>query len=290
MPAPDAPASDLPLNTRFRLGQVITAEQQAFFDTHGFLVFDRVASADEIAMIEAEVEGIQERWLAEGRKKVFGIPLFAGVDPDGAPYISRFAFASMFSDRLRSFVLGPRFEPIRRMVGEDARVGHDEKDGMVINRYVNVPGSGYRSLGWHTDGLRDLAYLRMPQAMFNVGLHLDKVTAQDGGLRLIPGTHRQGFFKMCFAKGYFWDHRPDPREVAVETEPGDLTVHDGRLWHRVQQSPKTGWESLRRSIYVPYQTGPHEPKSEASKTPIYHSFGAATRSLRRWSKTRRRSG
>ena len=95
-------------------------------------------------------------------------------------------------------------------------------------------------LGWHTDGLRDLFYLRMPKQMLNVGLHFDRVTAKDGGLRLLPGTHTQGFFSMCFRKRYFVDHSPDPEEIAIETEPGDLTVHDGRLWHRVQLSPYTG--------------------------------------------------
>jgi len=276
--APELP----PLDTRFQLGPEITPVQQAFFDAHGFLVFDQVATADEVAMIGAELDAIQAQWLEAGRTHVYGIPLFIGKDPDGQPYISRFAFASMFSERLRHFLLDGRFEPIRRMVGEDARVGHDEKDGMVVNRYVNVPGSAYKSLGWHTDGLRDLFYLRMPQAMFNVGLHLDTITAADGGLRLIPGTHNQGFLKMCFHKGYFFDHRPDPREVAVETKPGDLTVHDGRLWHRVQGSPHDGWRSLRRSIYVPYQTGPHEPKSDESTTPGYHHLGRLSRSLRLW--------
>lgn len=276
----DAPIELPPLNTRFHLGQEITPVQQAFFDAYGFVVFSKVASTNEVAMIAAELDGIQARWLEEGRSRVNGIPLFIGQDPDGEPYIARFAFASMFSNPLREFVLDPRFEPIRRMVGEDARVGHDEKDGMVVNRYVNVPGSAYKALGWHTDGLRDLFYLRMPQAMFNVGLHLDRVAKEDGGLRLIPGTHRQGFFKMCFHKGYFWDHRIDANEVAVETQPGDLTVHDGRLWHRVQASPHEGWRSLRRSVYVPYQTGPYEPKSDASGTPGYHHFGRFSRAWR----------
>jgi hypothetical protein len=55
--------------------------------------------------------------------------------------------------------------------------------------------------------------------------------------------------------------------VCVETEPGDLTVHDGRLWHRVARSQYTGRASLRRSMYLPYLTGPYEPKSEDSPTP-----------------------
>ena len=143
----------------------------------------------------------------------------------------------------------------------------------MVNRYLNVPGSVYPRLGWHTDGLRDLFYGRMPQQMLNIGLHLDRCTRDNGGLRLIPGSHTQGFLSMCFRKPYFVSHRPDPAELCVETEPGDLTVHDGRLWHRVARSTLNGAASLRRSMYLPYLTGPYEPKSDDSPTPAYHRVG-----------------
>ncbi len=281
IPANLVPVEDLPpLTHRFQLGSELSDVEESFLYHHGFLVYDQVASADEVAMILGELDQIQSGWLAEERKWVKGIPVFFGRDPDGAPFVHRFAFSSMFSEKLRAFVLDKRFEPVRRLSGDDARVGHDEKDGVVVNRYVNVPGSAYPKLGWHTDGLRDLFYLRMPQRMLNVGLHFDRITARDGGLRLIPGSHRQGFFAMCFRKLYFLSHGEDPAEIAVETEPGDLTVHDGRLWHRVAQSPDTGWASLRRSMYVPYQTGPYEPKSDEAKTPFYHHIGRFLRALR----------
>jgi ectoine hydroxylase-related dioxygenase (phytanoyl-CoA dioxygenase family) len=135
-------------------------------------------------------------------------------------------------------------------------------------------------LGWHTDGLRDLFYLRLPGPMLNVGLHLDHCPAENGGLRLIPGSHRQGFWSMCFRKPYFVYHRPDPEEILVETQPGDLTLHDGRLWHRVAQSTRTGWPSLRRSIYVPYLRGEYAPKTESSPTPLYHHIGRLLRWFR----------
>jgi ectoine hydroxylase-related dioxygenase (phytanoyl-CoA dioxygenase family) len=85
---------------------------------------------------------------------------------------------------------------------------------------------------------------------------------------------------MCFRKPYFVSHRPDPDEFVVETQPGDLTVHDGRLWHRVARSQRTGPASLRRSMYVPYLTGPYEPKNERSRTPAYHHLGCFQRWLR----------
>ena len=272
--------ADLPLTTRFRLGPTMTPEQRAFLDRNGFLHYSRVASRDEVAMLVAEIDAIEARWLAERRTKVFGIPLFFGRDDGGRPFLQRLAFTSVFSDRIRAFVRDERFAPILSLVGTDARIGDREKDGVVINRFVNASGSVHPRLGWHTDGLRDLFYGRMPQRMLNVGLHLDDCTRDNGGLRLIPGSHLQGFASMCFRKPYFVWHRPDPAEHCVETEAGDLTVHDGRLWHRVALSTRTGPASLRRSMYLPYLTGPHELKSEDSPTPAYHTLGALLRRLR----------
>jgi phytanoyl-CoA dioxygenase PhyH len=269
-----------PVATRFTLGGSITDEQRAFLDRHGFLLFARVATADEVEMLGREIERIAAAWLAEGRTRVFGIPLFVGRDHTGQPFMQRLAFASVFSDEIRAFVHDARFLPILDLIGADARVGDREKDGVVVNRYLNVPGSVHPRLGWHTDGLRDLFYGRMPQQMLNIGLHLDRCTRANGGLRLIPGSHRQGFLSMCFRKPYFVWHRPDRAEHCVETEPGDLTVHDGRLWHRVARSTLDGVDSLRRSMYLPYLTGPYEPKSEDSTTPAYHTVGEWLRGRR----------
>lgn len=279
--AEDAHVDDLPLSTRFTLGAEITPLQRAFFDRHGFIVFAQVATQAEVDALDGEIRTIQDAWLAEGRKKVFGIPLFVGKDHEGAPFIQRFAFASVFSDVIRDFVLDARFEPVRKLVGENARVGHREKDGVVINRNLNVPGTQYKALGWHTDGLRDVFYLRPIRPQLNVGFHFDRCTAASGGLRIIPGTHTQGFVKTVTHKPYFIDNTPDPNEVAVETEPGDLTVHDGRAWHRVEPSPIVGPESLRRTMYVPYLTDAYQPKSEDSKTPLYHYLGMAMRRAKR---------
>ena len=275
-------APSTPIDTRFSLGDSISPEQRQFLDYYGFLHFENVADEDEVATLLGEVDKVEEQLLASGRRKVNGIPLFMGNFMGLRPFIQRFAFTSHFSPWLRTFLDSPRFEPIRRLIGDDARVGQDEKDGVVLNRYFNGKGSIYPRLGWHTDGLRDLFYLRMPQQMLNVGLHLDDIGEGQGGLCLIPGTHRQGFFGMCFRKLYFLSHRPDPDEIRVCTHAGDLTIHDGRLWHRVQRSSRTGEASLRRTMYVPFLTGPYEPKNAKSRTPPYHHLGFVGRKLRLW--------
>jgi len=275
-----AEAAALPLSSRFTLGARITGVQQAFLDRHGFLVFEQVASPEEVASILAEVDAVQAAWLAEGRESINGIPLVVGEDEAGAPFIQRFAFTSVYSEYIRDFVRDRRFMPVRGLVGARTRVGDTERDGVVFNRNMTLPGSAYSRLGWHTDGLRDLfiphgtwPWFRVPGPQLNVGMHFDHITAADGGLRLVPGSHNQGFFSMMFNKPYFISHRADPRGIAVETRPGDLTVHDGRTWHRVERSPHVGRRSLRRTMYVPYLEDEPKPKTEESSTPFYHSLG-----------------
>lgn len=281
-------ASHMPLDTKFTLSEEITPIQQEFLEVHGFLHFEGVANEAEVLSILSEVDRIQEEWIQEERKEVYGIPLFKGAKSASESLIQRMPFTSCFSPMIKDFVRDSRFEPVRKLVGEDARVGDQEKDGVVVNTYINVPGSVYPRLGWHTDGLRDLAYLKMPAQMLNVGLHLTDCPMENGGLRLLPGTHKQGFFSMCLKKLYFISHKPDPQEVCVETKAGDLTVHDGRLWHRVEQSPHMGNKSLRRSMYVPYLTDPFHPKGSASKTPFYHYLGMAGRAVKTWGWKRKR--
>jgi len=263
-------AAELPYSVRFRLRDQITPVQQAFLDRTGFLVFDRVATAEEVATILTEVERVETKLIEDGTRTLFGVPVWFGRDPDGRTWLQRMGFTSVLSDFLSAFVKHERFEPVRRLIGEDARIGEREKDGVVFNRYVNAPGSLRPNLAWHTDALRDVFYnRRMPGPMLNVGLHFDRITAEDGCLVVLPGTHRQSAFSTLFSKIHFVSDKPDPSEVKVETWPGDLTVHDGRMWHRVQLSPHVGWRSLRRSMYVPYVVDAYAPKDEHTKTNLY---------------------
>ncbi|MEZ4371103.1 MAG: phytanoyl-CoA dioxygenase family protein [Polyangiaceae bacterium] len=286
--APSRPASTsarpseiLPITTRFELGAEITPEQHAFLDHYGFIIFSQVAKPDEVERIAEELNQIEAKWLAEGRKEVYGIPIFRGKGSEGQPFLQRLPFTSCFSEYLHGFLRDPHFDPVRRMIGEQTHVGDHEMDGLVANRNLNVPGSAYPRLGWHTDGLRDLFYLRMPKRMLNVGLHLDRVQREDGGLRVIPGSHKQGPLGFLFRKVYFLSHGEDAHEVAIETQPGDLTLHDGRTWHRVEQSPHTGPRSLRRTLYFPFLTEQFPIKDEQSKTPLYHYLGRALRAGKR---------
>lgn len=263
-------ALELPLGTRFRLGDAITPVQFAFLQANGFLVFARVASLDEVAKVLSEMDRVERKLLEGDIRSVCGVPVWFGSGPDGRPWLQRMGFSSYYSEWLEDLVTDSRFEPIRRLIGEDARIGTREKDGVVFNRYLNMPGSLRPNLPWHTDALRDVFYNgKMPGPMLNVGLHFDRIKPEDGGLRILPGTHVQGRFDMLFRKLHFVTNDDDPDELMVETWPGDLTVHDGRMWHRVKSSPFLGPRSLRRSMFVPYVVDDYAPKDASSKTNAY---------------------
>ena len=257
---------------RFELGERFTREQREFLDTFGFIRFRRFAEPALVRALGEEVQAVDRQLVAEGRKVVRGVPLIIGERPDGRRYVQRMAFASTFGPQLHTFLQDPRFAAVLDVAGPSFRIGELERDGLVVNHFRNEPGSAYHRLGWHTDSLRDVFYLERPRRYLNVGFYLDDSPIAKGGVRLLPCSHEQGIWPMLTRKAHFVDHDPDPGEYALEAEAGDLTIHDGRLWHRVAQATLEGDASQRRVMYLPLMNGPLKPKDESSATPLYFRF------------------
>lgn len=253
----------------FELGERMTPEQVEFLDTFGFIRFKRFLLRAEVKKLVEEVETIDARLVAEGREVINGVPLIIGKRKDGTRFIQRMCFSSLFGERLHAFLQDPRFSAILDVAGPGYRIGERERDGLVINHYRREEGSSYKRLGWHTDSLRDLFYLEMPRRYLNVGFYLDDSGPEKGGVRLIPFSHQQGLWPLLTRKAHFYDCDPDPAEYALTAEAGDLTIHDGRIWHRVAEASVTGDASQRRVMYVPLMEGPLKEKHENSPTPLY---------------------
>ena len=233
-------------------GKKLTREQLDYFDKHGVIHLRGFIDRATVAGLLREIRAVEQYLLSHGATKVNGIPLKFGRDVDGSVFIQRIAFASQYSLALREFLRDPRLNALTALLGDyQGRIGENEKDGLVVNHYVNTTESAFRQLGWHTDSPRDLFLGHRILPMLNVGLHLDNCPYDNGGLRVLPGTHKQGIFRLL---------------------AGDLTVHDGRLWHRVAQSPEQGEKSRRRVMYIPIITGAYQPKTTDSPTPFYHKL------------------
>jgi ectoine hydroxylase-related dioxygenase (phytanoyl-CoA dioxygenase family) len=260
----------------FNLSDRLTAEQKDFFETYGFIHFRPFISMEMVNEILKESERVQNEWIAADVKLINGVPIKYGVDVDGKKIVQRFAFLNHHSSLIASFLTDKRFEALFELIGTpDCRIGINEKDGLVLNHYINADGSNYSQLGWHTDSLRDVFYGQKIMPMLNVGVHLDRSTTDNGGLRLLPGTHNKGIKSILFGKRYL-DNNPDENEIGINVEPGDLTVHDGRLWHRVAQSPYIGEKSRRRVMYVPVITGKVIQRTKESKPKLYQRLMTLT--------------
>jgi hypothetical protein len=268
--APYVPAANRAITMpEFQLGGRLTKEQLEYFEAYGFIRFKSFLPRAQVRELIEEVEEIDRRLVAEGRTHINGVPLMFGKREDGTRFVQRMVFSSLFGPRLHAFLEDPRFKAILDIAGPGYRIGEHERDGLVINHYRRAQGSAYKRLGWHTDSLRDLFYLEKPRRYLNVGFYLDDSPLSKGGVRLIPRSQLQGIWPMLTRKAHFLDHQADPEEYALEAEAGDLTIHDGRIWHRVAEATATGDASQRRVMYMPLMEGPLKPKNEKSPTPLY---------------------
>ena len=256
----------------FTLANQLTAEQINFFNQYGFIHFKNFITPETVSSIIDASKEVEQKWIDNDLQKVNGVPIKYGKDLDGSPIVQRFAFINQHHQTLSGLLLDPRFNSLLQLAGDGARLGTEEKDGMVFNHYINGPESKFTKMGWHTDGLRDIFYGTKLNPMLNVGIHLSSLKPENGGLKIIPGTHKQSIYQMLFRKKYFLDHKEDPDEVSIIPEAGDLPIHDGRLWHRVAESSIRGEESRRRVIYIPIIAGKYAPKNENSPTVFYQRF------------------
>lgn len=253
----------------FELKDKLTKEQIDFLETYGFIRFKGFAKKAKVKELVEEIEAIDRQIIAEGREKINGVPLIIGKKKDGTKFVQRMVFSSLFGPKLAQFIRDPRFNSILEIAGPGYRIGERERDGLVVNHFRSEEGSSYKKLGWHTDSLRDIFYFEKPRKYLNVGFYFDDSPMTKGGVRLLPFTHKQSIASLLTQKIHFMDHEADPDEYAIEAEAGDLTIHDGRIWHRVAQATVTGDASTRRVMYLPLMDGPLKEKNENSRAPIY---------------------
>lgn len=254
---------------KFTFEGSLTAEQIAFFQENGFIHFEQYASRQTVDEIIASTEKVQEQWVRGSVQKINGVPIKYGKDEYGNTIVQRFAFTNQHSKAVRNFTENPDLDALKVLMPSGSRLGLEEKDGVVFNHYVNTEGSNFFHMGWHTDSARDIFYGKKVAPMLNIGFYLDDSTEAQGGLRILPGTHKQGLWDLFFRKKYYLNNYQDNQEVLVEAKAGDLVIHDGRIWHRVAPSPHIGAASRRRVMYIPMIVGKYQPKHAKSSTPLY---------------------
>lgn len=256
---------------RFTLDDELSGEQIQFFNANGYIHFKKFITPLQVQEILDALAVLQKKWVDQDVKQVNGIPIRYGFDDKHNKIVHRFAFTSLHCDEVHQLLKSPKLKALVKLLNmPGARIAENEKDGVVVNQYINAGSSKMKQMGWHTDSLRDIFYAQKVMPMLNVGICLTDSKKEQGGLKVLPGTHKQTLYNMLFKKPYYVNNEPDKNEVSIETDAGDLTVHHGHIWHRVATAPVTGRVSRRISMYIPIVCGKYMPKHEKSLTPFYH--------------------
>ena len=231
---------------RFELGQSFPAdapddELREFLTTMGYLHVRAVFTPDEVAFLVDEVEHCRANTFPDD-----GFSWWS-VTGAGAQVVTRINHLERFSSALGEFSHDARLARYARLAGPDLRVADDRLDGpMVFIKNADVV-KGNGDLVWHVDDGIGGHPVMCP--LIQAGIQLDPANAANGQLLLLAGSHEHA--KHWIERG----EEADLPVVALETEPGDLTVHFGDTMHSTPAptSPDAG----RRVLYYKFA----EPKT-----------------------------
>lgn len=231
----DRAGAPLDLRRRFAPGDD-EEEMRHFLATAGFLHVGGVFAAGEIFELRAEVE------RARGASTPGDPFSWWSVDASGREVVTRINYLGRFSERVQEFSHDARLARFAALAARDLRVCDDRLDGpMVFVKNPNVV-KGQGDLGWHVDDGLGGHPVMCP--LVQTGIQLDHANAANGQIKLLAGSHR-------YAKHWIeWGEEGDLPEVALETEPGDLTVHYGDAMHTTP--PPTAPDAGRRVLYYKF--------------------------------------
>ena len=225
----------------FDLRRVFTMDSShdellAHLDAVGFARVRGVFSADEVASLSEAVE--RQRAAAsngDGRS-------WWAVDVGGRQVCCRLIYATRDDDSMGWLRDDARMARLSALAAPDLVMIEDRLDGVsVVIKNPDVV-QGLSDLPWHRDcGLGGHPVL-CPE--LNIGIQLDAASAATGQLHMLAGSH-VGTAHMPRA-----DELDDLPIIAIDTEPGDVTLHYGHAFHAAPAP--TGHGPMRRAMYWMY--------------------------------------
>ncbi|MEV6686385.1 phytanoyl-CoA dioxygenase family protein [Streptomyces sp. NPDC051130] len=225
---------------RFRFGGAVTARERAFYDEHGFIVYEAFLSSDEVARLSDEASVCQER-IRGGEVPPSHIDQVAPetLDANGdVKYRHRLNYFTQHSPTAAALSGDARVEAIRTGIGSERHwLLSDTMNGAVWQLKSGEAKSGYTRIRWHLDFPVDHPL----SPAFTAGFYLNDSTRDNGCLAVIPGSHRYPVGPV----------QPEP--LYVEVKAGDLICHHERIYHGSEAMPRP--TDRRATLYFYYCAG-----------------------------------
>jgi ectoine hydroxylase-related dioxygenase (phytanoyl-CoA dioxygenase family) len=208
-------------------------EMAGCLDRNGFLHVRGVFGPDEVRALSREADRLRDAATPEDKRSWWA------TLADGTDVCCRVTFMSERSTAMEVLAADDRLARLAGLSGVELLPALDRNDGIsVVVKHGDV-AAGLADLPWHRDCGLGGHPLLCPG--LNLGIQLDRADAAHGQLWFLAGSHHHG------------GPVGDPWEggwpvVAIDTEPGDVTVHYGHVLHAAPAPTGTG--PGRRAIYL----------------------------------------
>lgn len=205
-----------------------------FLRTTGYLVVRGVFAAGEIdelnSLVAAEKatarSGDNRSWWATGA--------------DGREVCCRLTYLGLRDERFARLADDPRLRGLMALTEIDMMPCTDRLDGMSVVIKNPEIVSGLSDLPWHRDCGIGGHFVLCPG--LNIGVQLDPANADNGQLWFLAGSHRHATQALTM------DDIAGLPAVAVDAQPGDVTVHFGHVLHAAP--PPRSATAGRKALYV----------------------------------------
>lgn len=203
-----------------------TAENVRFYEENGYYLHKKqLFSADQMAML---TQIFEEQLASKGHKL---------SDELDTPHFR--------DERLLDFLLSREaLDLVEPFIGPNI--------GLWSSHFICKDPLVGRATPWHEDSAYWKGRLSGYDKIITVWLAIDRSTKENGCMRVIPGTHRNGFSeyekvdKTHNTFGSRIKNVDESKAVYFELEPGECSLHDSRIVHGAEANTSP----LRRCGYT----------------------------------------
>ena len=235
-------------------------------EEQGFAHLPALLSPEEVATLSAGFD----RLLARART------LRATTDIDGTRFVvdpdpfrlHRVVWAGGCEPDIAALGGHPRFLEVARQA-----LRSDTVVQLIQQAHFKLPGDGVR-FRWHQDGSNRrygtelFTDVNGRGSFVQVALAVDPMGPGNGGLRVVPDSHRLGFIAEPGTGQLAPEHVDDASAVAPELQPGDALVFGPFLIHGSE--PNEGSHARRLFIQGYAMPGANHRKYPGSGTGVIH--------------------
>ncbi|HJQ82597.1 MAG TPA: phytanoyl-CoA dioxygenase family protein [Candidatus Binatia bacterium] len=204
-----------------------------FLRATGFALVKRVFATDEVSRLRAAAERLADDAVPGDRRSWWT------RTADGADVLSRITYAGVRAPVIGALDDDARLRRLAALAGDDLRPAGDRCDGHSLVIKHGGVAEGLGDLPWHRDCGLGGHPVMCPS--LQIGIQLDAATADSGRLLFLAGSAGVSCHRSALDRGPI---------VAVDTEPGDCTVHFGDVLHAAPPPARPG--RGRRALYVSF--------------------------------------